>query len=270
LATFPPSCLNNSPNTILLTPLSPSLPSTFINLPFCPHPSQPPPPAAAHFSAATASSSFPPPPTPAAHFSATPAGSSFSTPPAAAAHFSAAAAGSSCPPPPPATAHFPAATAGSSFPPPPPAAHFAAAGTGSSFPPAPAAHFSAAAAGSSFPPPPPLGQNDEDISPPCSPPQLRIVEDEKEIFMDRYRYGTGTFGIIHRKRIGKCVMKKFGINFQLRNKLLLIVILCFSLVKAAMNAISQGPKTLNSRAQHPPTCTRNGSARIKNITHGAV
>jgi hypothetical protein len=232
LATFPPSCLNNSPNTILLTPLSPSLPSTFINLPFCPHPSQPPPPAAAHFSAASAGSSFPPPP--------------------------------------PATAHFPAATAGSSFPPPPPAAHFAAAGTGSSFPPAPAAHFSAAAAGSSFPPPPPLGQNDEDISPPCSPPQLRIVEDEKEIFMDRYRYGTGTFGIIHRKRIGKCVMKKFGINFQLRNKLLLIVILCFSLVKAAMNAISQGPKTLNSRAQHPPTCTRNGSARIKNITHGAV
>jgi hypothetical protein len=146
LATFPSSCLNNSPNTILLTPLSPSLPSTFINLPFCPHPSQPPPPPAAHFSAAAAGSSLPP---------------------AAAAHCSAAAAGSS-------------------FPPPAPAAHFSAAATGSSFPPPAAAHFSAAAAGSSFPPPP--GQNDEDISPPCSPPQLRIVEDEKEIFMDRYRY----------------------------------------------------------------------------------
>ncbi len=144
MATFPSSCLNNSPNTILLTPLSPSLPSTFINLPFCPHPSQPPP-AAAHPSAVASGSSFPSP---------------------AAAHFSAATAGSPFPPPAPA-AHFPAATAGSSFP-----------------PQAAAAHFSAATAASSFPPPPP-GQNDEDISPPCSPPQLRIVEDEKEIFMDR-------------------------------------------------------------------------------------
>jgi hypothetical protein len=31
-------------------------------------------------------------------------------------------------------------------------------------------------------------------------------------------------------------MKKFGINGQLRNKLFLIVILCFSYVKAPMNA----------------------------------
>jgi hypothetical protein len=33
----------------------------------------------------------------------------------------------------------------------------------------------------------------------------------------------------------KCAMKKFGINCQLRNKLFLIVIHRFSLVKAAMN-----------------------------------
>ncbi len=32
-----------------------------------------------------------------------------------------------------------------------------------------------------------------------------------------------------------------------------------------------GPKKLSiSRAKSPPTCSRNGSARIKNITHGAV
>ncbi len=31
-------------------------------------------------------------------------------------------------------------------------------------------------------------------------------------------------------------MKKFGVNGQMRNKLFLIVIYCFSIVKAAMNA----------------------------------
>jgi hypothetical protein len=42
--------------------------------------------------------------------------------------------------------------------------------------------------------------------------------------------------ILHRTRIHKCTMKKFGINGQMRNKLLLIVIYRFSLAKAAMNA----------------------------------
>jgi hypothetical protein len=38
-----------------------------------------------------------------------------------------------------------------------------------------------------------------------------------------------------------------------------------------LDAISQGPKKLSiSRAQPPPTCPRNVSAHIKNITHGAV
>jgi hypothetical protein len=39
------------------------------------------------------------------------------------------------------------------------------------------------------------------------------------------------------KRIYTCAVKKFGINGQLRNKLFLIVIHCFSLLKAAMNAL---------------------------------
>jgi hypothetical protein len=42
--------------------------------------------------------------------------------------------------------------------------------------------------------------------------------------------------VLHRTGIDKCAMKKFGINGQLRNKLFLIVIRRFSLVKAAMNA----------------------------------
>jgi hypothetical protein len=40
---------------------------------------------------------------------------------------------------------------------------------------------------------------------------------------------------LHRTRIHKCAMKKFGINGQMGNKLFLIVIYCFSLVKTAMN-----------------------------------
>jgi hypothetical protein len=43
--------------------------------------------------------------------------------------------------------------------------------------------------------------------------------------------------VLHRTRLDKCAMKKFGINGQLRNKLFLIVIHRFSLVKAAMNAV---------------------------------
>jgi hypothetical protein len=43
--------------------------------------------------------------------------------------------------------------------------------------------------------------------------------------------------VLHHTRIYKCAMKKFGINGQLRNKLLLIVIHHFSLVRAAMNAL---------------------------------
>ncbi len=37
-----------------------------------------------------------------------------------------------------------------------------------------------------------------------------------------------------------------------------------------LDAISQGKKLSNSRAQPPPTCPRNGYARIQNILHGAV
>jgi hypothetical protein len=43
--------------------------------------------------------------------------------------------------------------------------------------------------------------------------------------------------ILHRTRIQKCAMKKFIINSQMRNKLYLIVIYRFSLVKAAMYAV---------------------------------
>jgi hypothetical protein len=42
--------------------------------------------------------------------------------------------------------------------------------------------------------------------------------------------------VLHRTRIHTCTVKKFGINGQMRNKLYLIVIYGFSLVKAAMNA----------------------------------
>jgi hypothetical protein len=42
--------------------------------------------------------------------------------------------------------------------------------------------------------------------------------------------------VLHRTRIGKYAMKNFCINGQWRNKLFLIVISRFSLVKAAMNA----------------------------------
>ncbi len=43
--------------------------------------------------------------------------------------------------------------------------------------------------------------------------------------------------VLHRTRIYKCAMKEFGINGQWRNKLFLIVIHRFSLVRAAMNAL---------------------------------
>jgi hypothetical protein len=43
--------------------------------------------------------------------------------------------------------------------------------------------------------------------------------------------------VLHHTRIYKCAMKKFGINGQLPNKLFLIVIHQFSLVRAAMNAL---------------------------------
>jgi hypothetical protein len=42
--------------------------------------------------------------------------------------------------------------------------------------------------------------------------------------------------VLNHTVIVKCAMKKFGINGQLRNKLFLVVIHRFSLVKAAMNA----------------------------------
>jgi hypothetical protein len=46
--------------------------------------------------------------------------------------------------------------------------------------------------------------------------------------------------VLHRTTIHKCAMEKFGINGQMRNKLFLIVIYRFSLVKAAMNAVRIG------------------------------
>jgi hypothetical protein len=42
--------------------------------------------------------------------------------------------------------------------------------------------------------------------------------------------------VLHRTMIDKCAMKTFGINGKLRNKLFLIVIHHFSLVKIAINA----------------------------------
>jgi hypothetical protein len=64
--------------------------------------------------------------------------------------------------------------------------------------------------------------------------------------------------VLHHTSIDKCAMKKFGINGQLRNKLFLIVIHRFSLVKAAMNAprickmrngVNKMPQFLNPSAQ---------------------
>jgi hypothetical protein len=43
--------------------------------------------------------------------------------------------------------------------------------------------------------------------------------------------------VLHHSRIYKCAIKKFGINGQLPNKLFLIVINRFSLVRADMNAM---------------------------------
>ncbi len=42
--------------------------------------------------------------------------------------------------------------------------------------------------------------------------------------------------VLHRIRIHECAMKKFGINGQMRDKLFMIIIFRFSLVKAAMAA----------------------------------
>jgi hypothetical protein len=43
--------------------------------------------------------------------------------------------------------------------------------------------------------------------------------------------------VLHHTRIYNWAMKKFGINGRLRNKLVLVVIHRFSLVRAAMNAL---------------------------------
>jgi hypothetical protein len=43
--------------------------------------------------------------------------------------------------------------------------------------------------------------------------------------------------VLHHTRIYKCAVKKVGINGQLRNKLFLIVIHRFSLVRAPMNVL---------------------------------
>jgi hypothetical protein len=41
--------------------------------------------------------------------------------------------------------------------------------------------------------------------------------------------------VLHHTRIYKCAMKKFGINGQMQNKLFLIIIYRFSLVKPTLN-----------------------------------
>jgi hypothetical protein len=64
--------------------------------------------------------------------------------------------------------------------------------------------------------------------------------------------------VLHRTRIDKCAMKKIGINGQLQNKLFLIVIHRFSLVKSAMkapgickmrNGVNKTPQFPNPSAQ---------------------
>jgi hypothetical protein len=44
--------------------------------------------------------------------------------------------------------------------------------------------------------------------------------------------------VLHRTKLDKCAMKKFSIKAKLCNKLFLVVIHRFSLVKAAMNALA--------------------------------
>jgi hypothetical protein len=59
--------------------------------------------------------------------------------------------------------------------------------------------------------------------------------------------------VLQHTRIDKCAMKKFRINGQLRNKLFLIVIHRFSLVKSAMNAprICKMRNGVNNTPQFP-------------------
>jgi hypothetical protein len=56
--------------------------------------------------------------------------------------------------------------------------------------------------------------------------------------------------VLHRTRLDKCAMKEIGINGQVQNKLYLIVIHRFSLVKAAMITLPIC-KVPNVLAKHP-------------------
>ncbi len=84
--------------------------------------------------------------------------------------------------------------------------------------------------------------------------------------------------VLHRTMIDKCAMKKFGFNGQLRNKLFLIVIHRFSLVKAAVNAlhickmrngVNKTPQFLNPSAQCCCTIANLKTRRCSNTVKGS-
>jgi hypothetical protein len=63
--------------------------------------------------------------------------------------------------------------------------------------------------------------------------------------------------VLHRTRLDKCPMKKFGLNGQLRNKLFLNVIHRFSLVKAPLNAPLNGVSKTTSISSFSTAQVRN-------------
>jgi hypothetical protein len=68
--------------------------------------------------------------------------------------------------------------------------------------------------------------------------------------------------VLHCTRLDKCAMKKFGINGLLRNKVFLIVIHRFSLVKAAMNA--QRICKLCNGVSKTPSISSFSTAQVRN------
>jgi hypothetical protein len=76
--------------------------------------------------------------------------------------------------------------------------------------------------------------------------------------------------VLHRTRIHKCAMKRFGINGQMLNKLFLIVIYNFSLVKAAVNAapVYKFRNGVNKMLQYFLFSMAKG--RTKNIAHLSI
>ncbi len=68
--------------------------------------------------------------------------------------------------------------------------------------------------------------------------------------------------VLHHTRIYKCAMNKFGINGQLRNKLFCFVIHRFSLVRAAMNALSICK--MRSGVSKTPSVSSFSTAQVRN------